>query len=89
MRELNELLTENARKMHSAILAASFLSKEKWIEMCYKELGLHHDIGVSFVKLKTIDEFFKNRAIEFLDKECAESKEQPSAIIGILLKYNF
>ena len=89
MRELNELLTESARKIHSAILAASFLSKENWIEICYKELGLHYDIDLCIVKLKTIDEFFKNRAIEFWNKECAESKEQPSAIIGILLKYNF
>ena len=93
IRTLNDNLSTDSQRIHAAILAASFLSKESWIKMCYEELGLCYDIDASIVKLKTIDEFFKNRAIEFLDKECAKScvlgGEKPSEVIGILLKYNF
>ena len=93
IRTLNDNLSTDSQRIHAAILAASFLSKENWIEMCYDELGLCYDFDTCTVELKKIDEFFKKEAIEFLDKECAEScmlgGEKPSEIIGILLKYNF
>ena len=117
IRTLNDNLSTDSQRIHAAILAASFLSKESWIKMCYDELALCHDFNICTVELKKhdfnictvelkkhdfniwkvelkkIDEFFKNEAIEFLDKECAEScvlgGEKPSEVIGILLKYNF
>ena len=105
IRTLNDNLSTDSQRIHAAILAASFLSKESWIKMCYDELALchdfnictvelkKHDFNICTVELKKIDEFFKNEAIEFLDKECAEScvlgGEKPSEVIGILLKYNF
>ena len=92
-RALGDRLSTDSQRIHAAILAASFLSKESWIEMCYDQLGLCHDPDICTVKLKKIDEFFKNEAIDFLDEECAEScilgGEKPSEIISILLKYNF